>query len=39
MLQVYSLLEDHVNQPRFLKQLEGCQRGSNKEPDGSPSRG
>ena len=32
MLQVYSLLEDHIKQPRFLKQLEEAKEG-NTEPD------
>ena len=35
MLQVYSLLEDHVKQPRFLKQLEEAKE-EKKEPDARP---
>ena len=35
MLQVYSLLEDHIKQPRFLKQLEEAKE-ANKEPDACP---
>ena len=32
---MYSLLEDHIKQPRFLKQLEEAKE-ANKEPDACP---
>ena len=35
MLQVYSLLEEHIKQPGFLKQLEEAKEGG-KEPDACP---